>query len=65
MALLALLLAGFALLGRLEVLGEADPTVGEWLVLGLGGSVGVGAVAVATRCARDFLALSRTGSRKP
>jgi hypothetical protein len=65
MALLALLLSGFALLGRLEVLGEADPTAGERLVLCFGGLIGVGAVAVAARCARDFLLLRQGGSRKP
>ncbi len=64
MALLALLLSGFALLGRLEVLGDGAPSASERLLLGFGGLVGVGAVAVAARCARDFLALGRV-SRKP
>lgn len=64
LALLALLLSGFALLGRLEVLDEDGPSAGERILLILGGIVGVGAVAVATRCIRDLLALHRA-SRRP
>jgi len=64
MALLALLLSGFALLGRLELLDDRGPSAGERLLLVIGGIVGVGAVAVAARCVRDVIALRRS-SRKP
>jgi predicted membrane protein len=65
MALLSLLLSGFALLGRLEVLGDDGPSAGERLLLGAGGVVGIGAVAVVARCVRDLLALRRSAARKP